>query len=913
MSSHRSLSSSNNSLSSSGDEYESLLSDSSSSATSGGRGRTTPHYGGLPRPLSTVMEEGRASQGTLWNMDDENCDRNNDHEEKKDDLHQQQLQLQHQKQQQQQQERHCTASTTQLSSLPPKQPNIHTKRACRLWITFGFIGIIACLFGGVLDLRKQSLTSSSSSKSTTASSSSAIPIGTTLPSWIPRYDYIIVGGGPAGIITAVKLARKFPTLSVLLLESGTVSQTSVLVQQQSAQTQGSSSHSSRNSNDDSTISTICSANGLTPDRNKFDIPLLWSGIASSSSQRQVYDSDENDNNNNNNGGDSSQPPPQERHLWPMPGNMLVGRGLGGSGLLNAMIYIRSLPADWQAWNLTGWEYTTDVLPHYVALERWMEHPLGTLPDFYQRSTKATTTTTTNGKNTTDETIHNQFDTDKSNVRGTRGPITTMAAGYGADEVGTLFVQAALRAGIPLAKRGFNGGGGSEKDDELSPQASRIGAGMYEYNIRNGVRDSVAQALLGGQRSWPSNLVVRTGHTVTRILTSTSLSDGLVRAHGVTFQTNQGQMGEFLLAHDNDVAGASSQLILSAGAILTPHLLAQSGMGPKGQVLDLPGVGANCHDHPVVALSYELAPSLLAGQAAPSLYTLGNEWEDYQIAANQLEDVWLNTTTSADNLTETQRVAWQLLGTLGTAGFSAGAFLRSPWATRDNKAPPDLQITVFPRVFEPHVTRQRKRLHADAATPAKFMLVTVALLQADARYRVEPVVHTSNSSSSSSTSSSSSNDRLNEPPSHWVNFEAPRMQVATPETNGTMYLSERDVSRIAWGIQELRRIFDTAPLADELQGEAIPGRSVEGDELRAWIHAAVLPNAHWVGTTRMGKTDDPMAVVDETLLVRNTTNLRIVDAGVIPSAPNGNTHSTVTVVASRGAELIAQARVQASSN
>lgn len=55
--------------------------------------------------------------------------------------------------------------------------------------------------------------------------------------------------------------------------------------------------------------------------------------------------------------------------------------------------------------------------------------------------------------------------------------------------------------------------------------------------------------------------------------------------------------------------------------------------------------------------------------------------------------------------------------------------------------------------------------------------------------------------------------------------------------------------------------------------------------------------------------DPHAVVDESLLVKGTTNLRIVDAGVIPDAPNGNIHTTVTAVASRGVELIAQARQQ----
>jgi choline dehydrogenase len=139
---------------------------------------------------------------------------------------------------------------------------------------------------------------------------------------------------------------------------------------------------------------------------------------------------------------------------------------------------------------------------------------------------------------------------------------------------------------------------------------------------------------------------------------------------------------------------------------------------------------------------------------------------------------------------------------------------------------------------------------------------------------------------------------------WVNFEAPTLQLPLDRDS---YLSHNDILRLEWGVSQVRNIIEMNPLKTELGQELDPGPSVSGFDLRRWINNTVLPNAHWVGTTRMGKVDDPLAVVDESLLVKGTTNLRVVDAGVIPSAPNGNIHTTVAAVASRGAELIAQLR------
>jgi len=66
--------------------------------------------------------------------------------------------------------------------------------------------------------------------------------------------------------------------------------------------------------------------------------------------------------------------------------------------------------------------------------------------------------------------------------------------------------------------------------------------------------------------------------------------------------------------------------------------------------------------------------------------------------------------------------------------------------------------------------------------------------------------------------------------------------------------------------------------------------------------------HPVGTTKMGRDDDPMAVVDPHLRVRDgrggvIKGLRIVDAGVMPMITSGNTNSPTLMIAEKAAKWL----------
>jgi 5-(hydroxymethyl)furfural/furfural oxidase len=68
-------------------------------------------------------------------------------------------------------------------------------------------------------------------------------------------------------------------------------------------------------------------------------------------------------------------------------------------------------------------------------------------------------------------------------------------------------------------------------------------------------------------------------------------------------------------------------------------------------------------------------------------------------------------------------------------------------------------------------------------------------------------------------------------------------------------------------------------------------------------AAAAPMAHPVGTCTIGKADNPMAVVDRSCRVYGISNLRVVDASIMPRIPSANTNLPTIMVAERAADLI----------
>ncbi len=112
----------------------------------------------------------------------------------------------------------------------------------------------------------------------------------------------------------------------------------------------------------------------------------------------------------------------------------------------------------------------------------------------------------------------------------------------------------------------------------------------------------------------------------------------------------------------------------------------------------------------------------------------------------------------------------------------------------------------------------------------------------------------------------------------------------------------DALPLVHGIRLLRRIFATAPLADQVECELQPGAALADDAaLRAYVHDTADSLYHAVGTCAMGTADD--AVTTPELRVRGVDALRVVDASVAPALPSGNTTAAVLMIAERAADLI----------
>ncbi len=124
-----------------------------------------------------------------------------------------------------------------------------------------------------------------------------------------------------------------------------------------------------------------------------------------------------------------------------------------------------------------------------------------------------------------------------------------------------------------------------------------------------------------------------------------------------------------------------------------------------------------------------------------------------------------------------------------------------------------------------------------------------------------------------------------------------------------YLSTAEDHQVAVDSLRLtRRIAQAPALARYAPDEFLPGPQVQSDaEL---VHAAGDIGTtifHPIGTCKMGRPEDPMAVVDPRLRMLGVDRLRIVDASIMPTITSGNTNSPVLMIAERGAEMIRQDR------
>lgn len=120
-----------------------------------------------------------------------------------------------------------------------------------------------------------------------------------------------------------------------------------------------------------------------------------------------------------------------------------------------------------------------------------------------------------------------------------------------------------------------------------------------------------------------------------------------------------------------------------------------------------------------------------------------------------------------------------------------------------------------------------------------------------------------------------------------------------------YLSTTQDQQVAAdSLRVTRRIVSQPALAQYAPEEWKPGTQYQSDEELIRLAGDIATTIfHPVGTTKMGRDDDPMAVLDSRLRVRGVQALRVVDAGAMPTITSGNTNSPTLMLAEKAAGWI----------
>ena len=234
-----------------------------------------------------------------------------------------------------------------------------------------------------------------------------------------------------------------------------------------------------------------------------------------------------------------------------------GKVVGGSSAVNGQVWLRAVPEDfdnWVEWGNGEWSFGA-VMPYLNRIE-------------------------------TDRDFGGDF-------HGSAGPIPVRR--HKREEwlpTQEAFFRACIEAGLP------------ESADMNDPDST--GVGPRPMNNVDGVRMSAAITYLEMARH-RLNLTIRAGVTVRRIIFEGNKAVGVEGDSG----------GERFVVE-------GERIILSGGAIASPQLLMLSGVGPAEHLEslgipvkhNLPGVGQNLRDHPLVALQFAVKPEYLEDPDTP---------------------------------------------------------------------------------------------------------------------------------------------------------------------------------------------------------------------------------------------------------------------------------------------------------
>ena len=138
---------------------------------------------------------------------------------------------------------------------------------------------------------------------------------------------------------------------------------------------------------------------------------------------------------------------------------------------------------------------------------------------------------------------------------------------------------------------------------------------------------------------------------------------------------------------------------------------------------------------------------------------------------------------------------------------------------------------------------------------------------------------------------------------WVRLSS-RDPAEKPKIRFNYMSHEDDWIEMRACVRLTREIFGQAAF-DRFRGrEMSPGKDVTSDEaIDAFIRKNIETAFHPCGTCRMGRVDDPLAVVDPETRVIGVEALRVVDSSIMPSITNGNLNAPTIMIGEKAADHI----------
>ncbi len=367
--------------------------------------------------------------------------------------------------------------------------------------------------------------------------------------------------------------------------------------------------------------------------------------------------------------------------------------------------------------------------------------------------------------------------------------------------------------------------------------------------RNGTREFIRSV----QEKYPDRLIVKMSNLATRVIL-----DDDKRALGVECWEGKdlyraGPNAAKQPKYEKKEYRCAREVILAGGAFNTPQLLMLSGIGPKAHLedpkigikclVDLPGVGSNLQDRYEVGVVSEMKRpfSMLAGVTFKP--------------------------PGPDNPPDPAFKEWQRGKGLYTSnGAMAAMIMKSDSCKPD----PDLFIFALPGDFRGYFPG-----YSELITTRKSSL-TWAIIKA----------HTNNTAGTVRLRSS---NPLETPEVDFHYFE---------EGNDT---SGDDLESVVKGVKFVRSMNAGNR---KIAREVLPGHQVRDEDLGKWIRDNAWGH-HASCSCKIGRADDPRAVVDSRFRVIGTKGLRIVDASVFPRIPGFFIVTPIYMISEKAADVIAE--------